>query len=415
MRASRSCARASFALSSLVCGALVLFAIASGCASGSPSARTCATASDCAANETCLDERCVPRSDPRDAAVDDGAVLPDAPPTDAPPADAPPTDAPGVDGGPLCSACDDSNACTDDTCEGGVCDHTPVDCDDANACTTDICDPETGCASAAISCDDADACTVDACDPALGCTHDRPVVPGDLCSNAVDVSAGGTFAGSLACATNVVEGACGASTSADVQHVLTLAEPRRVRFTLTGEGNPILAIGRSCGGADVACGASDLLLDPGTYYVTVDAGTSTAGTFSLGVELLPFPAPETVTFPIASDPRVAASGTNYWRTGDYVQGVRATSLPRARRAVVSLGFPSNGLTCDVLPMRVRLNGTEVGSFTITPGLTRATPTFDFTAIAGPSFTLRYETMRQVASGCGSVTFDQATSTVQLHP
>ncbi len=199
-----------------------------------------------------------------------------------------------------------------------------------------------------------------------------------------------------------------------MQHVLTLAAPRRVRLTLTGEGNPVLAIGRSCGGGDVACGSADLLLEPGTYYVSVDAGSGVAGTYSLVVEILPFPAPETVSFPIAGDPRVASSNY-YWRTGDYVQGARTTTLPRARRAVVSLGLPINSLSCDSLPMRMRINGTEVGAFTITPGMTRATPTFDFAAIAGPSFTLRYETMRQVGSGCGSVTFDESTSTVQLHP
>lgn len=388
--------------------ACVALGLASGCASGTPEARTCATASDCATDETCLDERCVPRRGPRDAGVGTDARVDDA---TTPPPDAPP----GVDSGPSCSGCDDSNACTTDTCAAGVCDHTPVDCDDTNACTADSCDPASGCANAPISCDDGDACTLDACDPTFGCTNDRPVLPGDLCSNPVDVSAGGTFAGSLACATNVVAGACGATPSADVQHVLTLAAPQRVRFTLTGEGNPVLAIGRSCGGGDVACGNADLLLDPGTYYVSVDAGSGAAGAYSLGVEVLPFPAPETTSFPVAGDPRVASSNAYYWRTGDYVQGVRTTSLPRARRAVVSLGVPINGLTCDTLPMRMRINGTEVGTFTITPGMARATPTFDFAAITGPSFTLRYETMRQVASGCGSVTFDESTSTVQLHP
>ncbi len=385
----------------------VALGLASGCASGAPEARSCATASDCAPDETCLDQRCVPRRGPRDAGVatdarlDDAATSPDAPP--------------GVDAGPICSGCDDSSACTTDTCAGGVCEHTLIDCDDANACTTDSCDPTTGCANTPISCDDGDACTVDACDPTLGCTNDRPVVPGDLCSNPVDVSAGGTFAGSLACATNVIAGACGATPSADVQHVLTLAAPRRVRFTLTGEGNPVLAIGRSCGGGDVACGNADLLLDPGTYYVSVDAGSGVAGAYSLVVEVLPYPAPETVSFPVAGDPRVAATSTHYWRAGDYVQGVRTTTLPRARRAVVSLGVAFNGLTCDTLPMRMRINGTEVGTFTITPGTPRVSPTFDFSAITGPSFTLRYETMRQVASGCGAVTFDESTSTVQLHP
>ena len=41
--------------------------------------------------------------------------------------------------------CDDANECTDDTCEGGVCVHTPVPdmtyCDDGDGCTyDDYCD-----------------------------------------------------------------------------------------------------------------------------------------------------------------------------------------------------------------------------------------------------------------------------------
>jgi Dictyostelium (slime mold) repeat len=71
--------------------------------------------------------------------------------------------------------CDDSNACTTDTCSisgnTGTCVHTAISCDDSNACTTDACDPATGCTHTAISCDDSNACTTDGCDPASGCTH----------------------------------------------------------------------------------------------------------------------------------------------------------------------------------------------------------------------------------------------------
>jgi hypothetical protein len=40
-------------------------------------------------------------------------------------------------------------------------------CDDGDACTEDSCDTETGCTTAPTTCDDQDACTVDGCDPAL--------------------------------------------------------------------------------------------------------------------------------------------------------------------------------------------------------------------------------------------------------
>jgi hypothetical protein len=41
--------------------------------------------------------------------------------------------------------CNDSNACTVDTCNGSTCEYAPVTCDDSNACTTDTCDAVTGC------------------------------------------------------------------------------------------------------------------------------------------------------------------------------------------------------------------------------------------------------------------------------
>jgi hypothetical protein len=100
--------------------------------------------------------------------------------------------------------CDDSNACTIDSCmDPDGCHHDPVNCDDGNPCTTDGCDPATGCTHTPIasccttaadclvdkcharicqaavcsgdplpiSCDDGDPSTIDACDLALGCTH----------------------------------------------------------------------------------------------------------------------------------------------------------------------------------------------------------------------------------------------------
>ncbi len=78
--------------------------------------------------------------------------------------------------------CDDSNACTTDTCtvvgNVGTCANTPVVCNDGNACTTDSCDPATGCTTTPVVCDDGNACTTDSCDPATGCTT-TPVVCDD--------------------------------------------------------------------------------------------------------------------------------------------------------------------------------------------------------------------------------------------
>src|SRR3990172_2145718 len=67
--------------------------------------------------------------------------------------------------------CDDANACTTDTCVGGVCDNTPINCDDGIACTNDSCDQATGCVFTPDDsrCDDTIACTNDSCDQATGC------------------------------------------------------------------------------------------------------------------------------------------------------------------------------------------------------------------------------------------------------
>jgi hypothetical protein len=75
--------------------------------------------------------------------------------------------------------CDDSNECTDDTCnsESG-CVYTPDDtntCDDGDPCTVDALGScENGlCVGGGPACDDGDECTQDSCDPATGeCSYD---------------------------------------------------------------------------------------------------------------------------------------------------------------------------------------------------------------------------------------------------
>ena len=70
------------------------------------------------------------------------------------------------------TACDDGNACTtNDTCWGGECASGPPHvCEDGNLCTDDSCDPATGCIVVGPRlCDDDNVCTDDSCDPATGC------------------------------------------------------------------------------------------------------------------------------------------------------------------------------------------------------------------------------------------------------
>jgi hypothetical protein len=69
--------------------------------------------------------------------------------------------------------CDDTDACTVDSCDSVTgCLYDAITCDDTNACTLDSCDSVTGCLHDAITCDDTDACTADSCDSVTGCLHD---------------------------------------------------------------------------------------------------------------------------------------------------------------------------------------------------------------------------------------------------
>jgi hypothetical protein len=72
--------------------------------------------------------------------------------------------------------CNDSQACTVDTCiaETGECSYEDSDglCDDGNACTLEDTCSERECVSGALDdCDDGEPCTVDACSPGTGCAH----------------------------------------------------------------------------------------------------------------------------------------------------------------------------------------------------------------------------------------------------
>ncbi len=100
------------------------------------------------------------------------------------------------------SECDDGNPCTDDICDevlGCVNPNNTAPCDDGNACTTiDVCNAGSCTGSGSLDCDDTNPCTDDSCDPGLGCVNSNNTAPcddGDACT-AVDVCAGGSCVGS---------------------------------------------------------------------------------------------------------------------------------------------------------------------------------------------------------------------------
>ena len=79
--------------------------------------------------------------------------------------------------------CDDLNPCTQDSCMGeGGCLFEPLtgtNCDDADACTvTDHCD-DGACTGTLIACDDSNPCTDDSCDGVAGCVFNNNAAPCD--------------------------------------------------------------------------------------------------------------------------------------------------------------------------------------------------------------------------------------------
>jgi len=118
--------------------------------------------------------------------------------------------------------CDDLNPCTSsDTCTLGACLGLEIEtCDDGNPCTNDKCSPLSGCihtvnsapcddldtctigdsckdgvcaGGAPLNCNDGNVCTDDSCDPAGGCVHapaQGPCDDGDICTPEDECEAG---------------------------------------------------------------------------------------------------------------------------------------------------------------------------------------------------------------------------------
>lgn len=101
------------------------------------------------------------------------------------------------------SACaSDGNACTDDACDGaGLCVHgnNTAPCDDDDVCTVgDQCSGGVCAAGAPKSCNDSNPCTDDSCDPQLDCQHAPNTAAcsdGDACTSGDVCSAGACTSG----------------------------------------------------------------------------------------------------------------------------------------------------------------------------------------------------------------------------
>ncbi len=90
-------------------------------------------------------------------------------------------------------SCDDNNACTEDGCDAVAgCFNTDISdqCDDGSVCTEDSCNTLTGCVNTPLSCDDGNECTAETCDPTLGCDS-TPVLDGTSCNRGLGQCVGG--------------------------------------------------------------------------------------------------------------------------------------------------------------------------------------------------------------------------------
>jgi hypothetical protein len=110
----------------------------------------------------------------------------------------------------------------------------------------------------------------------------------------------------------------------------------------------------------------------------------------------------TFYFPDWSDSGYLAGNPYMWNAGDYYEGVRSTALPCATSVTFTLWSDENWLECDVLDLRVSINGTPVGTFYYPIYAWTTTQSFSFPAITGPTYTIRLEATRTVAYLCGSV-------------
>lgn len=196
-----------------------------------------------------------------------------------------------------------------------------------------------------------------------------PLLPpaNDTCASPTPLGAGATT-GTLVNGNDDTGATCGGAGGIDVYYTFTIAQPRRVRATVSGTGapfDPVLSLRSECGAAatEVACangstGTTEVLevmnLPAGTYTLVVDSATTGAGPFSLLWEVLdPPPANDSCASPTTLTPGVTLTGQTVAGAADDELGTGAcASLAKTdvvytfttatdRRAVVTVNSTFN--------------------------------------------------------------------------
>jgi YVTN family beta-propeller protein len=209
--------------------------------------------------------------------------------------------------------CDDDNACTlNDACQGGTCTGAPLVCNDGNACTDDLCDSNLGCLHANNSqpCSDANTCTVgDACNGGT-CVGGNTQTGCAACQAVADIPAqGGIFVGATTGTASSLSASCAQSNNSPervFRWVPTTSGLATIFTCGTGTNfDTIVFLRSTCGaGADLACNddtpscpVADGTPNAGfhgsriaptvtagqTYYIVVDGWNGKKGNFALTV------------------------------------------------------------------------------------------------------------------------------------
>lgn len=310
--------------------------------------------------------------------------------TDAPP---PAIDATTPDAGLACLAteleCD--GACVDPRSDALHCGACDTACDAGEVCSGGTC----GCPSGQTAC--ADGCH-DLLSDDVSCGGcGRMCLASEHCELGACVSdceAGLTFCRDLCVDTETDEAHCGGCAEPCITGeecvAGTCVPPCGAGLSMCASGCVDLSSDRAnCGRCAAVCGRGQSCV----------AGACVA-------------APATFVFPAAGDTRFSMFGTAFWNAGDFVQGSRTLTAPSLSSASFTLAIVSNGLSCDTQDVRALINGTEIGRFAIRPSETSSAQSFTFAPIAavGGAYTIRIETTRTVASGCGAAGYSDGTTT-----
>jgi hypothetical protein len=126
------------------------------------------------------------------------------------------------------------------------------------------------------------------------------------------------------------------------------------------------------------------------------------------VTRLTFSAPDFEWF----HPSGGATPNHIWVTGDYwAQNFNAIGIGAADAMALNLFIDDNSLNAGTaLNMKVLLNGTQVGTFTLNPGVSGNTPfNFAFAPIAGPNYRIQLEATNTIPPLQGSVSMSAGGS------